>query len=226
MQYLGTIFYDKDLVTKEYVDNAISVNALGHVTSGATTAYLPLAGGIVTGVTQFTDATASTSVSTGAVVITGGLGVSGNIYGSSIWGAVGNDFAEFRQGPLNSPGRCVYEVGDDSMSLTNNRLTPGCSIISNTFGMIIGKTDKAQTPIAVAGRVLAYTFEPREEYKSNIGQFVCSGPKGTVSIMTKEEAQQYPESIIGTVSAVPDYDEWGEEGHKVKVDGRVWIRIK
>ena len=42
----------------------------------------------------FSNATASTSTSTGAVVISGGLGVQGNIYGSKVWGCVWNDLVD------------------------------------------------------------------------------------------------------------------------------------
>ena len=45
-----------------------------------------------------------------------------------------------------------------------------------------------------------------------------------VSQMTDEEARMYPWLIIGTVSSVPDYEAWGEG--KVKVNGRIWIRIR
>ena len=31
---------------------------------------------------------------------------------------------------------------------------------------------------------------------------------------------------IAIKPAVPDYEEWGAEGHKVRVDGRVWIKVK
>jgi hypothetical protein len=42
--------------------------------------------------------------------------------------------------------------------------------------------------------------------------------------MTEEEEEKYPSRIIGTISAVPDYEEWGTE--KVKVNNRIWIKIK
>jgi len=42
--------------------------------------------------------------------------------------------------------------------------------------------------------------------------------------MTDEEEEKYPSRIIGTISEIPNYDEWGAE--KIKVDGRIWIRIK
>ena len=42
--------------------------------------------------------------------------------------------------------------------------------------------------------------------------------------MTREEAINYPECIIGFVSAIPDYDTWGP--NETPVDGRIWIKIK
>ena len=148
--------------------------------------------------------------------------------GNAVTGAVWNDYAEYRETDTLEFGRCVSEVGDDTLTLTTKRLQKGCAITSDTWGFAQGKTEKAQTPIAVAGRVLAYPFEDKEEFRKHIGDAVCSGPEGTVSIMTDEEVQKYPLSIIGTISAVPDYEEWGggSDRDPVKVNGRVWIRIK
>ena len=187
-------------------------------------AYLPLTGGTVTGVTTFSNTTASTSTTTGAVKISGGLGVAGNIYAAKVYGAVWNDYAECREATeFCEAGRAVKENGDDTISLTDGRLAYGASLVSDTFGFLIGETEKAKTPIAVSGRVLAYTYENREVFRYNIGHFVCSGPHGTVSLMDKEEVWNHPEAIIGQVSAVPDYEYW-ENG--VKVDGRVWIKVR
>lgn len=186
--------------------------------------FLKLSGGTVTGVTTFTDTTASTSTTTGAVKISGGLGVAGNIYANQVYGAVWNDYAECRESnEFIDAGYVVKENGDDTLSLADGRLIYGCSIVSDTFGFMIGETEKAHTPIAVSGRVLAYPYENREVFRHNIGCFVCSGPNGTVSLMNKEEVWNHPEAIIGQVSAVPDYEYWG---NNVKVNGRVWIKVR
>ena len=70
----------------------------------------------------------------------------------------------------------------------------------NTYGFVIGETSRAQTPIAVSGRVLAYPYEPRDTFSA--GDAVCSGPNGTVSKMTREERmkklQNYGEIKIKT----------------------------
>ena len=140
-----------------------------------------------------------------------------------VYGAVYNDYAEYRQTvKFTEPGRCVVELGDGSLGLSYKRLEPGAEIISDTFGFAIGETKECKTPIAVSGRVLAYPNEPRETYKA--GDPVCSGPNGTVSKMTREEVREYPDRMIGTVSEIPTYETWGQEN--VKVNGRIWIRIR
>ena len=142
-----------------------------------------------------------------------------------LMGAAWNDYAEFRVCDEDfKPGQVVLENGDDTLSIANQRLQRGCSIVSDTFGFAIGETDEAKCPIAVSGRVLAYGYESREEFKKHIGWPVCSGPNGTVSIMTEEEEEKYPSRIIGTISAVPDYETWGTGN--VEVNDRIWIKIK
>lgn len=147
----------------------------------------------------------------------------GVLRGNKLWGAVWNDYAEFREGDTVESGRCVIEVGNDTLITSTERMMPGANITSDTFGFAIGETEQAKTPIAVSGRVLAYPYESREEFKKNIGRPVCSGPNGTVSIMTDEEYRNKGYCAIGTISAVPDYEEWGTG--KVKVNGRVWIKV-
>ena len=151
------------------------------------------------------------------------LGPDASLHASAVWGAVWNDYAEFREGDTIESGKCVIEVGDDTLITSTERMMPGANITSDTFGFAIGETEQAKTPIAVSGRVLAYPYESREEFKKNIGRPVCSGPNGTVSIMTDEEYRNKGYCAIGTISAVPDYEEWGTG--KVKVNGRVWIKV-
>ncbi len=147
---------------------------------------------------------------------------------SRVYGAVWNDYAEYRKDNPNEnqePGRCIKELGDGSLALTTKRLERGCEIVSDTFGFAIGqdKENGYNTPIASNGRVLAYPYESIEEFTAHIGWPVCSGPNGTVSIMTEEEEEKYPSRIIGTISEIPTYEEWGTG--KVKIDGRIWIKV-
>ena len=146
------------------------------------------------------------------------------------YGAVWNDYAEMRNVPkANSDnaklaGRCVRDIGDDTMVLSTERMQPGCKIISDTFGFNIGETDDCKTPIAVSGRALVYIYEGKDIAKENIGRPVCSGPDGTVSIMTDEEYRNKGYCCVGTISAIPEYETWGSGD--VKVNGRIWIYVK
>lgn len=206
--------------------------------------YLPLSGGTLTGNliisrSDTNDATVRVTNSKGSIGLLSSTNRGLYDYTKSKWliytdgtkastsyalyGAVWNDYAEFREGDTIDAGRCVVEVGDDTLITSTERLMPGANITSDTFGFAIGETEQAKTPIAVSGRVLAYPYESREEFKKNIGRPVCSGPNGTVSIMTDEEYRNKGYCAIGTISAVPDYEEWGTG--KVKVNGRVWIKV-
>lgn len=146
----------------------------------------------------------------------------GALTATKVYGAVWNDYAEYRQSNVTEPGRVVCENGDDTLSLSTQRLQPGAEVISDTFGFAIGETDIAKTPIAVSGRVLVYTYEDRNTYQP--GDAVCAAPGGTVSKMTRDEIVTYPERIIGTVSAVPSYETWGT--NNIAVNNRIWIKIK
>lgn len=149
-------------------------------------------------------------------------GVEGQLYFLEDNSAAQNDYAEYRICNEDFiPGQVVCENGDDTLSIAIERMQPGANIISDTFGFAIGETEEAKCPIAISGRVLAYTYEPRESFKP--GEAVCAGPNGTVSKMTREEIREYPERIIGTVSAIPNYDIWG--AGKIKVNNRIWIKI-
>lgn len=149
-------------------------------------------------------------------------GDNGVLVATKVRGAVFNDYAEYRESLVKEPGRCVIETGYGDLELSTKRLQLGGNIISDTFGFSIGETDKAKTPIAVCGRVLAYPYE--DKYKFTAGAAVCSGPNGTVSLMTREEIKEQPDAIIGYVSEIPEYKEWGTD--KIQVNNRIWIKIK
>lgn len=151
--------------------------------------------------------------------------------GTRLYNAVWNDFAEYRQGETMEGGRAVYDDGTGIMKITTKRLQPAARIISDTFGMAVGESDKAKTPIGVSGRVLAYPYKNRTKY--NVGDAVCAAPNGTVDIMTREEIMMYPDRIIGIVSEIPTYDIWrntlkNEEfgSAEVIVNGRIWVYVK
>lgn len=136
-----------------------------------------------------------------------------------LFGAAWNDFAEYRKCTA-SPGTCVIENGDGSLSISNDFLKPGASIVSDTYGMIIGLHQENCSPIAVAGRVLAHPYYDKHLYTP--GCAVGTAPAGKIAPMTREEIMLYPDRIVGYVSEIPDYEEW----NGVSVNGRIWIKVK
>lgn len=209
---------------KTYIDDA-DATTLNSAKTYSDNNFLKLSGGTVTGVTTFSNTTASSSTTTGAVTIAGGLGVTDNIYANKVYGAVWNDYAEYREGPgFILPGEVVCEKGDDTLVLCNEDCAAGCYIVSDTFGFAIGQTKKANLPVAVSGRVLAYAVGDRMTYKDAIGCPVCGTEGGRIRLMTGEEAAQFPWKILGVVSSVPGYKTWGEK--EVEVNGRIWIKVR
>lgn len=184
-----------------------------YATAGTTDTQYPILGG-----------TKAESGNTQAISYSGAtISAAGYVRGNKVYGAVWNDYAEYRQTHHKvRPGQCVYEKGDGSLAISYERMMPGANIVSDTFGFAIGETDNCKTPLAVSGRVLAYPYEPKEEYKA--GDAVCSGPNGTISKMTRAEIRDYPERIVGTVSEIPTYEVWGSGN--VKVNGRIWIKVR
>lgn len=183
----------------------------------------PLSHAVFSNVMSFTNATDATSTTNAAVKISGGLAVAKTIRADKVYGAVWNDYAEYRNGDNQNikAGQVVIEKGDDSVILASKRLQPGGMIVSDSYGFIIGNPE-GSVPIAVSGRVLAYTHEDRDYYRENIGRPVGTGPNGTVTLMSNEEAANFPWLIIGTVSAVPDYKIW----NNIPVNDRVWIKVR
>lgn len=216
-----TAVTERTLTCKNTTYSNASASAAGLVSTGTQT---------FAGVKTFNDTTASSSTSTGAVKISGGLGVAKYIYGSRVYNAVWNDYAECREAEVEGGGWCVRESEDGIMKLSTGRLQAGCRLTSDTFGACMGETAKAKTPIAVAGRVLAYPSKRHKLKKWKIGKAVCSSYCGTVDVMNRLECILFPDRIIGYVSEIPDYEVWDagtkENPHQVFVDGRVWVYVR
>ena len=151
-------------------------------------------------------------------------------FGHGAYGAVWNDFAEFRKSSYKQAGHTVVEDGYGCLKLCQERLAAGARIISDTFGMAVGQSLEQDTPIGIGGRVLAYTFQNRNNFK--VGDAVCAAPNGTIDLMTREEIKEYPDRIIGIVSEIPQYEIWTQQGAedmepvKVKVNNRIWVYVR
>ena len=143
--------------------------------------------------------------------------------GDTITGAVWNDYAEFRDQEEEIPfGYCAASADDGRLSKTTHHLQACDGIVSDTYGFAIGETENCRTPLAVAGRVLAYCEGDRYDYHA--GDTVGASANGKVIKMTREEIKEYPDRIIGHVSEIPEYETWGTGN--VPVNGRIWIKVK
>ena len=141
----------------------------------------------------------------------------------ALYGAVWNDYAEYRnQKEEIKPGYCVASNNNGQVYKTTEKFQACDGIVSDTFGFAIGETDECKTPLAVAGRVLAYCEGDRYSYHA--GDTVCAGPGGKIIKMTRDEIREYPDRIVGIVSEIPEYETWGS-GNAI-VDGRIWIKVR
>jgi len=137
-----------------------------------------------------------------------------------LMGAAWNDFAEFRKCVYDNPGTVVCETGKGDLVMSGEKLQAGASVITDTYGMIVGPEEDGYQPVAVAGRVLVYYTGEPTDYKP--GAAVCAGPFGRILPMDRDDIKNYPDRILGYVSEIPTYEEW----NGVKVNNRIWIKIK
>lgn len=164
----------------------------------------------------------SFSTSTGALTVAGGVGIKGTLNADSISGAIWNDYAEYRETIRQiEPGYCVCEEGNGKVDISVKRLQKLPMIVSDTFGFSIGKINETDVPIAVCGRVLAYTDKPISKFR--IGDWVCAGKNGKVSKMNFIERLFFPDRKVGIVSSFPSQETWGSGN--VSTKDRIWIRI-
>ena len=109
-----------------------------------------------TGVNTFSSTTEATSTSTGAVVISGGLGVQGNVYGGKVWGCVWNDLADCIDVPENTELEFGYAYcfdGENYFKSTKYLGNGFIGIHSDTAGFCMGKRlDTTQMQVAEIGR--------------------------------------------------------------------------
>lgn len=164
----------------------------------------------------------SISTETGTLVVTGGVGISGTLNADSISGAVWNDYAEYREADGEIlPGHCVTEIGDGRVKKTAKRLERLPLLVSDTFGFSIGRINDNDVPVAVCGRVLAFTDKPLSHFQ--IGDWVCAGKDGKVSKMNFFEKIFFADRRVGIVSSFPQQETWGSGN--VSTKNRIWIRV-
>lgn len=180
---------------------------------------------VFSGPIEFVYPAASTSPTTGAVVIDGGLGVQGNIYASRVWGCVWNDLAdciEVSEGLELTPG-CCYCFDGEKYYKSSKYLEDGIiGIHSDTAGFYMGlQPNKPQLKIGVAGFVLAYVDK---EYP--VGTPLVCTENGYLTEIKQDDLCRNPYKIVGTFWKKENNETWGPLGQLVDVHDRMWVKIR
>ena len=115
--------------------NGVSFNGSTDITVADST-KLPLAGGTVTGQTTFSNTTATTSAATGAVVVTGGVGVGGDIY------AAGN----------------VTAYSDSRIKTDLTEITDALSKVQQLTGYTYTRTDTGRLETGLVAQYVLYVL--------------------------------------------------------------------
>ena len=205
---------DKITISSSYV--AASASTSGIVTTGPQT---------FAGAKTFADTTDSTNNTSGAVIVSGGLGVAGNIYAGAVYGAVWNDLSDSI--PVDDDcdlehGYC-YCFDGEKYSKSSKYLDDGIiGIHSDTYGFKMGAEEgKKKMDVAVSGFVLAYVDK---EYKP--GTPLTCTKNGYLTKIKLRDKIRYPEKIIATYWKSEPADELGSGSRKVRVNGRKWVKVK
>ena len=202
-------------------------NSIVPLTSQDISGKANLSGADFTGVVTINPSTAteSTSITTGALKVTGGIGATGNIWGAYVYNAVWNDLADCI--PVDED--CTPEAGycycfDGTHYYKSNKYCANgiIGINSDTYGMNMGrKPNTKQMDIAVSGFVLAYVDK---EYKS--GTPLTCTKNGKLTKIRLIDRILHPHKIVATYWKSEPNEEWGSETRKVKVNGRKWVKVK
>lgn len=152
------------------------------------------------------------------------LNYNGYMYATRFYGAVYNDYAEYRSTISNLiPGIIVTDDILGRVEMARKRCCKNPMVVSDTYGFAIGQTSDSDVPIAVCGRALVYIDN---KSKIKIGDPICSNAEGIGTKMHWWEKILFPERMLGTVSEIPTYTEWGGKNNIVPIDGRIWVMLK
>lgn len=197
---------------------SVAIHGLGSAAYSESSAYLSSAGGVVSGATNFTDTTPSSDIATGAVTISGGLGVTGHIYAGAVHNAVWNDLVDCMEVPEDISleyGYCYSWEGDNVIK--SSRSSKNCiGIHSNTAGFVMGEKKTKTIQAAVAGFVLAYVDKLYPE-----GTPLTWGDDGVLTKCSSLKRILHPERVIATFYREEKKEKW----HDLPVLGRHWVKV-
>ena len=168
---------------------------------------------------------ASSSYGAGTLNVTGGIIASSGIKGSKVYNAVWNDLADCI--PVDGDCELIYGYcycfDGNKYYRSHKYLDDGIiGIHSDTYGMHMGyKRGLKQMNVAVAGFALAFVDK---EYAP--GTALTCGENGYLTEILREDRIEHPEKIVATYWKKENEEYWGSDKEKVKVGGRVWVRIR
>ena len=173
--------------------------------------------------------TASTSVASaptaGSIRVTGGIAATSGIKGSQVYNAVWNDLADAivvdDEADLEF-GYCYCFDGEHYYK-SRKYLDDGIiGIHSDTAGFVMGtKGIGKEMNVAVAGFVLAYVDK---EYKP--GTLLTCTEGGILTEIPKQDKIENPEKVVASFWKPELKESWGSNERQVKVNGRMWVKVR
>ena len=148
----------------------------------------------------------------------------GTLTASRVYGAVFNDYAEYRPCLEDIlPGHIVVE--DDNLDIVRlcNQRSPKKKmfVVSDTYGYCMGDS-KNSVPISLSGRVLVCFNGNRDKLK--VGDYLGCDKDGKARKISRLRAFFNPRAVLGRVSHIPQADDiWGT--NNTEVNGRVWVNL-
>ena len=160
-----------------------------------------------------------------ALHVNGAARVTGAFSAGKVYHAVWNDISdaiEVQDTLKTDPGYCYFFDGKE-YHRTDKYCQKGIiGIHSDTAGSVLGRKGKhKELDISVGGFVLAYVDK---EYAP--GTPLTSAPNGRLTKMGLISRILHPERLVATYWKKETNKEWGDETHKVEVNGRHWVKVR
>ena len=160
-----------------------------------------------------------------ALQVVGASRFIGALSATKVYHAVWNDISdaiEVQDTLKTSPGYCYFFDGKE-YHRTDKYCQKGIiGIHSDTAGSVLGRKGKhKELDISVGGFVLAYVDK---EYAP--GTPLTSASNGRLTKMSLISRILHPERLVATYWKKETNKEWGDESHKVEVNGRHWVKVR
>lgn len=164
------------------------------------------------------------SPASGALRLHGGIAAKGGIKGSQVYNAVWNDLSDRIEIDIAPEAGYAYAFDGNHYYKTNRYCDKYyIGIHSDTAGFEMGAKANAKYELntSVAGFVLAYVDKA---YK--VGTPLTCTKEGKLTKIGLLQRILHPERVVATFWKTEPNKTWGSDQKKVKVNGRMWVKIK